>query len=1741
MYVYVLNYSNCIGGKSMLRRSNHMMKRITAFALIALMLLCLAPFSTLPTQAQESDLLKLTPPNHHKIAEDNGDGTYDLTLDVHGVRHSDTNVVVVLDVSTSIVKNTMQNASGQTVTALEVLKDTAIDFVNEMFASSAYAKDNDGVVNISIVRYAGSAEIIQMWTDDQATLVNTLRNLKSTGLEGNTNCQSGLTLAARLFENDAILGYNTNRPANLNTAQNFVVFMTDGAPNRAYIADGSQTLTHFSSSYSLVSDSNVDQVSATYTTPGVKVVSGTTISTGGTLSRGASGTDYRKVAAEAALWQAKLLYESPYDITTLTVGLGEWFTQEIEDSTFPTAVHFTRLVGAVGNGIITYEEAVAQLGADVGSGAMPNTNPPYPIIDTVNGVYLGDSYYNRFKSGSTYTLDNFRKSLTLAQLKAAITEYYGDVATQMQDGIYRFTPVVRQDESIDITEVTEPYSFFGNTQAAFADAFQSIANTIQTGYVSVDIVDLLSKNVTLYHQLTAEEIASALTATYPASFGGATVNELYNPEFLSISFYVNINDADTGNVSTDPNDYILDANPPTTDEYDVKYIWTNEACKHEGIMLMFHTDYMLRHNHMARIRVTVKPSQYAIDTLYANQNNASFTPIAFPESARLTQADGIDPNGVGTADTNGYPDQAFDITYQTTADGYTVYDSSYYADVASRLYGDTAQYGFFTNTYTQAYVRYRLTNVDIISHEQITSTRNLYANYSMPVIAPTLVDLPVTKIWNGSATPQPIDVTVSWQQNQYAATITEGVKHLTITGTTTETRTVRLDASNNWQSTFVGLPQGHTFTVTETDANGAALNGYAVTYALAANADAGRVTITGDALSISDPCINDDLGGGLLLYNTPLLNKTVTKVWADNGNTANRPASVTIQLFANGEACGDPVVMTAPVGGGDTWTYTYTNLPATDLHGDAIVYAVTETSELNTVVDANGDPVSHYTSTVDQTTLTITNTDPGVLTDLTVTKVWDDANDQDGLRPASIAVQLYANGVAEGNPVTLNAANHWTYQWQGLASNANNVPVVYTAAETATYTGYTAETPVRVGNYLTFTNVHVPETTQISVQKVWSDGNNQDGLRPASIECALLANGAAVAHGTVTLSAANSWSATFTDLPTQNGGTPIVYTIAELSVPNGYTSVITGTAATGFVVTNTHTPYTTERTAVKVWNDGGDTASRTSSVSVQLYADGTASGSAVTLSDANNWTTTWSNLPLRANARNIVYTVREVSVPAGYGAEIVTSNGTTTIYNTPIVSRTVQKVWSDNSNADGYRPDAVYVQLTRNGDVYLGAVRLSSANSWTYTFTDLPAYDPDGVAYVYSATEINYTNQAYYATSVSISGTTITLTNTQSRGDITLDVNKSWVTAETFPYYADFDILRTVNVTENNVTTTTEDREYYDSVRLTGAEATPYHVSVSLMAWETIGDATYRYTYDVEETAVGAISGGSEYYALFNGPMTEDARFVQELSKVNDSYLFTNHTLLSTIGAQAHMIHETQSCNTAPLYTDGIRFGSDIDIVALDAALNVGDRFVYGVMMYPKTLLDANVPTDTPTAETASSYLMRLAIQNHAWQVTTPTSVVYATCVGSKSTALNADTMVTWTQAMEDAANARDIDALIPLMRAADCSIFKRVSDVSFRYVVYLMFDKTDAAKRQRQADTVLTYRAFFIKQSADSTVETTLYTMQRQNCATNIFNYYNYLHFVDGYDTILDPLGMIARGTSVYFPTADVQAMQGE
>lgn len=142
-------------------------------------------------------------------------------------------------------------------------------------------------------------------------------------------------------------------------------------------------------------------------------------------------------------------------------------------------------------------------------------------------------------------------------------------------------------------------------------------------------------------------------------------------------------------------------------------------------------------------------------------------------------------------------------------------------------------------------------------------------------------------------------------------------------------------------------------------------------------------------------------------------------------------------------------------------------------------------------------------------------------------------------------------------------------------------------------------------------------------------------------------------------------------------------------------------------------------TVHKVWDDNGD-PDRPKSVKINLLKDGQVAET-VTLNKENQWTYTWDDLDDR-----YTWTVEEEAVK-GYEISYKTEDNTVFITNhndyvpTPPpepVDLTVRKVWSDESNKNGSRPDSVTVTLY-NGDTAVEKVTLSAINNWTYTWTEL--------------------------------------------------------------------------------------------------------------------------------------------------------------------------------------------------------------------------------------------------------------------------------------------------------------------------------------------------------------------------------------------------------------------------------------
>lgn len=205
----------------------------------------------------------------------------------------------------------------------------------------------------------------------------------------------------------------------------------------------------------------------------------------------------------------------------------------------------------------------------------------------------------------------------------------------------------------------------------------------------------------------------------------------------------------------------------------------------------------------------------------------------------------------------------------------------------------------------------------------------------------------------------------------------------------------------------------------------------------------------------------------------------------------------------------------------------------------------------------------------------------------------------------------------------------------------------------------------RVGEVDWIFHVEAYNESQLSVRKVWSDGNANHSND--SITVNLLKDGKV--EKSQVLNAANGWAYTFDRL--LEGHT---WTVEEANVPAGY-SVSYHTEGTMTTITNTRhydppTPptYPLNITVYKVWS-GDDGKDRPDSVTVTLY-NGDTAYDAVRLGSWNDWSHSWKDLSAYGN-----WQVVETNIPKGYVPSYRVSGGVVTITNTRSLIQTGQLNW----------------------------------------------------------------------------------------------------------------------------------------------------------------------------------------------------------------------------------------------------------------------------------------------------------------------------------------------------------------------------------------------------------------------------------------------------------------------------------
>ena len=443
-----------------------------------------------------------------------------------------------------------------------------------------------------------------------------------------------------------------------------------------------------------------------------------------------------------------------------------------------------------------------------------------------------------------------------------------------------------------------------------------------------------------------------------------------------------------------------------------------------------------------------------------------------------------------------------------------------------------------------------------------------------------------------------------------------------------------------------------------------------------------------------------------------------SKTWDDADNQdGKRPSSIIVNLLADGEKV-DSKTVTAE----NEWNWLFTDLNKY-AKGREIQYTITE------------DKVENYITNIEKTEngYVVTNSYTPETTSISVEKVWEDKNNQDGVRPASIKVKLYMkildNNIAVANkePLELNASTFWKAEFKDLPKYAKGIEIKYIVKEVNEQADATIKgTEYKVayddpiinenGKYIKITNSYTPKTTSVSVEKVWEDKNNQDGVRPDSINVQLYKTVGTTTTSVEKVKLTNSkLTHTWTELPQYEKGTEIKYTVRELD-SNGNPledgKQINGKSGTKYtvkyttdengkqIITNTYKRVTTSVSGTKTWVDYDNKYnSRPESITINLLANGEKVDSKTITPQNNSWTYKFENLPVYKNGQKITYTISEDTV-SGYTSNVTGYNVTNTYTEAP--TGTITMNWDTQSTTESPIPVDVVFVLDTSGSMTAG-------------------------------------------------------------------------------------------------------------------------------------------------------------------------------------------------------------------------------------------------------------------------------------------------------------------------------------------------------------------------------------------------------------------------------------------------------
>ena len=386
---------------------------------------------------------------------------------------------------------------------------------------------------------------------------------------------------------------------------------------------------------------------------------------------------------------------------------------------------------------------------------------------------------------------------------------------------------------------------------------------------------------------------------------------------------------------------------------------------------------------------------------------------------------------------------------------------------------------------------------------------------------------------------------------------------------------------------------------------------------------------------------------------------------------------------------------------------------------------------------------------------------------------WTHVQAHDGDAAEDLVVTLYGtndqdtvSATISGLPTVDEHGNRISYRAMELEDGYTLTDGVVREEDFCEDTFYGTYKVTYSDSHTTATNALKP--TEVLALKEWNPGET-DGEYPSvglTLEyqvgkdvweplCTMTVNGETDENPAKPYYEYEPWHAVWEDLPVALPGSLLdadgktQYRVVE-TVPDGY--VQESAEEPSAENENTYTFTNVEAvdfTVTKRWHVE-DPANEIQTVTVQLYRkveDGPEElvGESISLSDDGSTYTFEDLAKYDPDGKLYTYYARETPEWGdGYGVYYSDEVGGTTIRNVGTTSVAVTKIWKDNGNAYGTRPEKLALTLQRKIDSdsdwklvtdVQQPVWTKNDNTWTCTYTGLPYADANGNRYTYRVTE----------------------------------------------------------------------------------------------------------------------------------------------------------------------------------------------------------------------------------------------------------------------------------------------------------------------------------------------------------------------------------------------------------------------